>query len=96
VLSDAKFRRIGIAATNQPPSPTPAADRPESSPACSSRALKQKAALSLPVESRCVVTLYDDFRVGTMFVQDSTAGIYVDAHDHTLDLELGQWLTGKA
>src|SRR5438552_568243 len=94
VLSDVKFRRIGIAGTNQLAlSRSAAASSRILTSVQQVRALKpEEAALSLPVRVRCVVTYYDDSEWGALFVQDSTAGIYVDAHGHTLDLDLGQWV----
>jgi signal transduction histidine kinase len=56
------------------------------------RALKpSEAELGRPVRVQCVVTYYDrDW--GTLFVQDSTAGIYVDSGGYRFDLEPGQWI----
>ncbi len=50
------------------------------------------AAKSLPVKVRGVVTYYDA-RFRGFFVQDRTAGIYVDAERQDLDLTLGQDVT---
>jgi PAS domain S-box-containing protein len=93
-LTDVTFRRIGVDAINQPVL--------KNSTASSAKVLTtvqqvrtltpEDAALGHPVRVRCVVTYYDPGEWGTMFVQDSTAGIYVSTDGQTLDLDLGQWV----
>ena len=93
-LTDVTFRRIGVDAINQLVL--------KNSTASSAKVLTtvqqvrtltpEDAALGHPVRVRCVVTYYDPGEWGTMFVQDSTAGIYVSTDGQTLDLDLGQWV----
>ena len=93
-LTDVTFRRIGIAAINQPVlTNSTAASAKVLTTVQQVRALKpEDAALGHPVRVRCVVTYYDPREWGTLFVQDATAGIYVSTEGQTLDLDLGQWI----
>jgi signal transduction histidine kinase len=92
ILNEVKFRRIGagqpdpLALTNSTPATRLLTTVRQV------RALKpDEAAVAWPVRIRCVVTCYyRDW--ATLFVQDATAGIYVNLDGHTLDLELGQWI----
>ena len=88
-LQNALFRRIGFVATNEldaafgtPPTNAITALQQvrELSPA--------EATQARPVRVRAVVTYYDR-EWNTLFVQDASAGIYVNAGDHPLDLSLG-------
>src|SRR5205814_7351839 len=50
-----------------------------------------EAAQGHPVRVRGVVTYYDP-EWNTLFVQDESAGIYVNVGGLALDLNLGQWI----
>jgi PAS domain S-box-containing protein len=57
----------------------------------------EKATLGYPIQLRAVVT-YADLSHVDLFVQDATAGIYVDSNNLTLPLRAGQYveITGSA
>jgi len=89
VLSDAKFRRIGIAATNQLALTNSAADgqnphQRAASPCAKARGSRPQPSCPSPLRG----DPFDDSGWAPCLCRISTAGIYVDAHDHTLDLEL--------
>lgn len=86
-------RRVGFTGTNEvtfdgPPGPR---NRPLTTVQEIRNLSPEEAGSGRPVQVRAVVTYYDP-GWGMMFVQDSTAGIYVDVHGAPLDVEVGHWI----